>query len=204
MSRIIRKLVFYTSSLFPGLIVRFAYKKLTSPQISKIRPHESVVLEEAKQSEIAFRGFDIRLYEWSGGAKTVLLVHGWEGQAGNFADLISKLRADYYTVYAFDGPSHGFSSKGRASLFEFTELVSLLIKKYQVDKIVSHSFGGVATTYALFSNPSYAVSRYVMLTTPNRFVERINQVADAVGIAPRAVKMLQRKIEKLTTLMQSH
>ena len=197
MNKVGKKFVYYLSSLVPSLIVKFAYAKLTSPQVSKLRPHELEVLDQAKQSDLDFKGFTIRLYEWAGGGdQSVLLVHGWEGQAGNFADLVEKLLAANYTVYAFDGPSHGFSSKGSASLFEFTELVGLMVEKFQVDKIVSHSFGGVATTFALFQHQSYHISRYALLTTPNRFTERIDQVAKIVGIAPIAVRMLTEKIER--------
>ena len=154
------------------------------------------MLNKAKQTEFPFEDFIIQTYRWGTGSKTVLLVHGWEGQAGNFADLIKVLIADDYTVYAFDGPGHGASSKGKTSLFKFSKLVGALICKYAIKKIVSHSFGGVATTVFLGNSPEIVIDRYVLFTTPNRFENRIEFVAEMVGVSDRVTKKLIKKIEQ--------
>jgi pimeloyl-ACP methyl ester carboxylesterase len=188
------------STLFPNLVVSFAYNQLTNPQVKKLRPNEIKVLDTSKKETVKFQDFDIQLYTWQGGKDKVLLIHGWEGQAGNFADLVQKLLEQNYTVYAFDAPSHGFSSRGKTSLFEFTELVGILIKKYEVKKLVSHSFGGVATTYALFSNKDLKIEKYALLTTPDKFTERINDVAEQVGITENVKAKLIERLEKETKL----
>lgn len=194
-----KTLVKILSTLLPNQVAKFAYKQLTNPQIKKLRPHEQEVLDKSQKEILKFRDFDIQLYTWLGGHETVLLIHGWEGQAGNFADLIEKLGEQNYTVYAFDAPSHGMSSKGKTSLFEFTELVGVLIRKWGVSKLVSHSFGGVATTYALFSNPDLKMSKYVLLTTPDKFSERIDDVSAQVGITEKVKEILIKRLEKETT-----
>ena len=183
------------SILFPNKVVAFAYQQLTSPQVRKLRQHELTVLDQSEKETFKFQDFDIQLYTWKGGPKSVLLIHGWEGQAGNFADLIQELRQNEYTVHAFDAPSHGFSSTGKTSLFEFTELVGVLIKRYNATKLVSHSFGGVATTYALFKNLDIIIDRYVLLTVPNRFLERIDDVAQQVGITEKVKNKLITRLE---------
>jgi pimeloyl-ACP methyl ester carboxylesterase len=189
------------STLFPNQVVGFAYNQLTNPQIKKLRPNEMIVLDKSEKETLKFQDFDIQLYTWQGGDNKVLLIHGWEGQAGNFADLVEKLIEQNYTIYAFDAPSHGFSSKGRTSLFEFTELVGLLIRKYGVKKLVSHSFGGVATTYALFKNKDLEIDKYLLLTVPDRFIERINDVAEQVGITEKVKNTLIRRLETETKLV---
>ena len=147
---------------------------------------------------MSFNGFDIALYEWKGGDDAVLLVHGWEGQAGNFTDLVERLREKNYTIIAFDGPSHGFSSGGKTSLFEFTELVSELLARYKTSKIVSHSFGGVATAFALDKNRHIEIEKYCLLTTPDRFLDRINDVAEQVGITEKVKQRLIKRLESET------
>ena len=191
-----KKLIYFLSSIFPNLFVSIAYKHLTSPQVHTLRPHEALMLNKAEQTEFPFEDFIIQTYRWGTGSKTVLLVHGWEGQAGNFADLIKVLIADDYTVYAFDGPGHGASSKGKTSLFKFSKLVGALICKYAIKKIVSHSFGGVATTVFLGNSPEIVIDRYVLFTTPNRFENRIQFVAEMVGVCDRVIKLLIKKIEQ--------
>mgnify|MGYP002784620987 CR=1 FL=1 len=193
-----KTLVKILSVLFPNRVVSFAYNQLTNPQITKLRPHEIEVLETSRKETLRFHDFDIALYTWQGGSDSVLLIHGWEGQAGNFADMIEELLANHYTVYAFDAPSHGYSSKGSTSLFEFTELVGLLIKKFNVKKLVSHSFGGVATTYALYNNKDIVIDKYVLLTTPDKFIERINDVSEYVGIPDTIKQRLIARLEQET------
>lgn len=188
------------STLLPNQVANFAYNQLTNPQIKKLRPNELEVLDTAQKENLKFQDFDIQLYTWLGGPDKVLLIHGWEGQAGNFADLIQKLREKNYTIYAFDAPSHGFSSKGKTSLFEFTELVSMLIRKFDVSKLVSHSFGGVATTYALFNNLDLKIKKYVLLTTPDKFLERIEDVSEQVGITEKVKNILINRLENETSL----
>jgi pimeloyl-ACP methyl ester carboxylesterase len=188
------------SVLFPNKVANFAYKQLTNPQIRKLRPNELTVLESAEKERFQFKDFDIQTYKWQGGTEKILLIHGWEGQAGNFADLVKRLVEKNYTVYAFDGPSHGFSSKGQTSLFEFTELAGILIRKFGVSKLVSHSFGAVAATFALFNNLDLKIDKYVLLTTPDKFLERIEDVSEQAGITENVKNLLIKRLEKETSL----
>ncbi len=193
MNKLITKL---TSVILPNLVVNIAYKILTSPQIKRLRDYELKILDIANKDVFEFKNYKIQIYKWQGGQNKVLLIHGWEGQAGNFADIIECLMKKNYTVYAFDGPSHGFSTKGETSLFEFSELVAVMIKKFEVSKLVSHSFGGVATTYSLNKNLDIEIQKYVLLTTPDKFSERIDNVAEQVGISKRVKNKLIAKLEK--------
>lgn len=191
----IKGLIKVFSSLFPSLFVKLAFGKLTNPQIRKLRDREIKILDTAVKEDINFHGFNIKTYHWPGSKESVLLIHGWEGQAGNFSDLILKLQQAKYNIYTFDAPSHGFSSKGKTSLFEFTQLVAELIKKYKVRKLISHSFGGVATSYALFQNQDIEIDKYALLTTPDSFKERIDQVTTQYGISEKVIKKLIIKLE---------
>jgi pimeloyl-ACP methyl ester carboxylesterase len=143
-----------------------------------------------------FKGGTIRTYHWGEVGEPVLLIHGWEGQAGNFADLIPQLLETGYQVHAFDGPSHGFSSTRPTSLFEFIILVGQQIAQLGVKRLVSHSFGGVATTYALSQNPNLSIDRYVLLTAPDRFRERIDYVFAQAGLHPKVKTRLIQQLEK--------
>ncbi|WP_298320393.1 alpha/beta fold hydrolase [uncultured Aquimarina sp.] len=193
-----KNLVRIASNLFPSVIASFAYNQLTNPQVRKLRKNELNTLDKSEKKDFKFKESNIKLYSWKGGQKKVLLIHGWEGQAGNFSDLVAILLENGYTVHSFDAPSHGFSSKGGTSLFEFSELVGVLIKKYNVESLVSHSFGGVATTYALFNNPELYIKKYVLLTTPDKFTERIDDVSEMVGINDNVKSKLINRLEKET------
>jgi len=185
----------FLSIIAPKYISNIAYKHLTNPQTRKLRVHEDAILAKAKKEVVKFLDYKIQTYKWGTGKETVFLTHGWEGQAGNFADLIEKLLAQNYSVFAFDAPSHGYSSKGQTSLFEFTELVGSLIRQTGSKKLISHSFGGVANTFALYKNQDLEIEKYVLLTTPDKFSERIDSVATQIGITEKVKQILINRLE---------
>lgn len=186
------------SLIAPKKVLGLAYKNLTTPQIKKLRLQELEALKTARQEDYLFHDFIIKTYQWGTGDKSIMLIHGWEGQAGNFSELIPHLVLAGYKVFAFDGPSHGFSTEGKTSLFEFTVLVGELIAHWKVTHLISHSFGGVATTYALYQNPQLKIEKYVLFTTPDKFIERIDYVCEHVGIPNTIKRKLIKKIEKET------
>jgi len=189
------KIVPFISKIAPNVVVNYAYTQLTNPQIRKLRESELEILDKSKKEIFEFRDFKIQTYKWEGGKDKILLIHGWEGQAGNFSEIIKELIQNNFSVYAFDGPSHGFSSRGKTSLFEFTELVGVLIEKFKVSQLISHSFGGVATTYSLFKN-NLSIDKYALLTTPDKFTERIDDVCKRNGITRKVKHKLVNRIEK--------
>jgi len=110
------------SILFPNLMVKVAMHQLMNPQIRKLRKQEDAVLNTAKKESFQFKSFEIQTYHWKGNGTPILLIHGWEGQAGNFADIVPALLKINYDVYAFDAPSHGYSSKGSTSVLNSVNL----------------------------------------------------------------------------------
>lgn len=184
------------SVVFPKILVKRSIDIISNPKIRKLRSYELETINSAKKKTILFKGFDIRTYEWGNGHKKVLLIHGWEGQAGNFSDLIPKLLAKDYTVYSFDALSHGFSEKGKNSFFEFIELAALMIKTFNANNLVSHSFGGTAAIFALYDNPEIVIERYALLTVPDKFMQRIETVSKQIGLNNNVKERLIAELEK--------
>jgi len=197
-----KKLIKAASELFPEHFAQLAFQQITNPQVKKLRPHELEVLQRARQATISYKGYRIRTYTWNeqGHGKELLLIHGWEGQAGNFADIVERLVAKDFRVYAFDGPSHGFSSKAPTSLFEYTLMAGTIIEEYGIKNLISHSFGSVPVTYSLMTNPGLHLKKYVLLTTPDKFTERIDQVSAKVGFSESTKIKLVQLIEKETNM----
>lgn len=185
------------SNLFPKLVASYAYDQAMNPQVRKLRPNELIVLDKAEKEKIPFKSFTIQTYKWGNPeGEKVLLIHGWEGQAGNFADLVEKLVDNGFFVISFDGPAHGFSSKGDNILLEFIDLVGMLIKHFDCKKLVSHSFGGVATTNALYNNPDIEIEKYALLTTPDKFSQRIDDIVVTTGVSQKVKQLLIDRIER--------
>lgn len=185
------------SLLSPRLAVRQVYYFMSNPRIRKLREPEEIVLAKARQSVVSFRAFQLQKYEWGDtNNPTLLLVHGWEGQAGNFAALVDTLVALNYHVLAFDAPAHGKSSSGNTSMFEFGDFVSDMVCQFRPKYIISHSFGSVSTASALKQNPDVPINFWIVVTTPFSFRDRVRSVIQQLGMNDRIMELLLEKVEK--------
>ena len=191
-----KKIIHVLSSIFPSFFAKKFYNRLLHPQIKKIRPNEIETLEKAEKEILSILKNTIQLYKWGNGKNKVLLVHGWEGHAGNFSDIIEELLLADFTIYAFDGPGHGNSSGGKNIMFEYLDTVDKIITRLAIKNIVSHSFGSVVTTFALSQIPNHKIDRYVLLTTPHTFSNYVSNISEKAGISPRAIHLFLKRIEK--------
>jgi pimeloyl-ACP methyl ester carboxylesterase len=190
-----KKTIQFLSNIFPSFFAKKFHYRLLHPQKKKKRKNEIDILEKAKKEFLSINNNRIQLYKWGDFEKKILLVHGWEGHAGNYADLIEKLLVENYTVYSFDGPGHGNSSGGKNVMFEYLFTVDKVITMLDVRNIVSHSFGSVVTTYALSQIPHHKIDRYVLLTTPHTFSKYVYNASKKTGISDKAIHLFLKKIE---------
>lgn len=186
----------FLDRFFPRFLAKRVYTHLSNPNIRKLRDFEEAILAKAEQTRIQFKAFDIQCYRWGNpDHPIILLVHGWEGQAGNFGAMIDALLAKNYCIVAFDGPAHGKSSVAPTSMFEHGELTSFMIQAHRPPIIISHSFGSVATMMGLAQNQDCEVERWLMVTTPYDFKNRIKGVAAHFGVGDRTVQYVIDKVE---------
>lgn len=92
------------------------------------------------------RGVDVVVYEWGAGARTVVLAHGWNGRASQFATLARELVAEGYRVVAFDAPAHGDSAGRRTYLVDWVDVLTQLQTRHgRFAALIGHSFGGLGS-----------------------------------------------------------
>lgn len=182
--------------LAPGRAVNLLYRLMSNPRVRKPRGVEEEVLATATQADVPFGEHALRRYEWGRGRpRRALLVHGWEGRAGNFAGLVPLLVARGYHVLTYDAPAHGKSSQGRTYMFEFGEFLTGVLREFEPEVILSHSFGSVNTAVALQPIPDTPLELWVMVTTPHRFRTRFEELVALFGILPRVQARLLTRIE---------
>lgn len=165
----------------PKRLIRKAMETLTHPGSSRMRDFEKAAISGSRRTERAFKNFKIAEYQWGFGPKKALLIHGWEGRASNFAALIPLLVDAGYTVTAFDAPSHGESSRAATTLFDFGALVSEYLGEARYELFITHSFGSVPLSYALNRAEGYPIAKLMLVTTPDRFSDRVIQIVDQLG-----------------------
>ncbi len=191
----------FADVVMPSFAARRVYHVMSNPRLWKLKDFEEEVLNRAVQSTIKFNNFDIQVYKWGQpSSKICFLVHGWEGHAGNFGALVDILLSKGYHVISYDAPSHGRSSRGNTNMFEFADLAGFMFDKYRPDAVISHSYGSVSTAYSLYHNPELSLKKWVMVTTPHNFKERIRHVIDYLGASERTARRLMKMVEQDTGL----
>jgi pimeloyl-ACP methyl ester carboxylesterase len=91
----------------------------------------------------------LALWDWGEGP-TVLLVHGWNGHAGQMARFVAPLVAAGHHVVAFDMPAHGLSTGTRTNLIAMTDAVLAVAHRLgPIHGVIAHSLGATATTLAI-------------------------------------------------------
>ncbi|MCP2638506.1 alpha/beta hydrolase [Microbacterium sp. HD4P20] len=115
-----------------------------------VRPEDVPTMWRARRSMLRVpgvtgSGVDLALYEWGAGNRTVVLAHGWDGRASQFATLVRELVAERYHVVAFDAPAHGDSGGRHTYLVDWRDVLAALQERHgRFAAVVGHSFGGLA------------------------------------------------------------
>lgn len=138
----------------------------------------------AEKFILSVEGKTIQCYQWGKAPKTILVVHGWAGRATQFRRFVKPLLEKGYQVVGFDGPAHGKSSGKSTHINEFLTVIRALEKRLKkIDGIVAHSFGGVASLYAIAEGLS--VSTLVNIASPTIADEIINTSLRTIGGSPK-------------------
>lgn len=130
----------------------------------------------------------------------VILVHGWDSNAGSMSQIATHLVQNGKKVVLFNLPGHAFYKSDSTNLLECRMALTAVLNKIDPKvpfSLVSHSFGSAVSAYAL-SKSNYEVDRLIFLTNPNK-VERIfDDFKNFIGLGDRAynelLKLTQEKL----------
>lgn len=137
-------------------------------------------------------GAAVVVYEWGRGADVVVLAHGWNGRASQFATLVRELVAEGFRVVAFDAPAHG-DTPGRATyLIDWTDTLAALQSRYgRLHTVIGHSFGGLATLVAAADGLDTA--RVVTVAAPADADLLLSQFQDMLGYDDRTAAAMRAR-----------
>lgn len=148
--------------------------------------------------EVPLESGAVTLYEWGNPAvqPTILLLHGWNGWALQFAGFVAPLLAGGFAVVALDQRGHGRSAGGYASLPGFIEAAQELQQRLpRLSAVVGHSLGAAAAACSLSDSRSTAL-KLVLIAPPNNPRVFLEQFAATLGIPIRLVDAMQQRIEQ--------
>ncbi|WP_375433986.1 alpha/beta hydrolase [uncultured Hymenobacter sp.] len=126
---------------------RSVWRLFTTPRRLPVKAWEAAALAGAQPHSVQASSGRVVYYEWNPtGARTVLLVHGWEHRASFWGHMATGLVAAGYRVVALDAPAHGASDGRQATLVSFAGAVQVVADAIgPVYGVVAHSFGAACT-----------------------------------------------------------
>lgn len=178
--------------LAPRAGARWATRIFLTPRPARVRDAERAVLDAARPGTLTAGGRRIATYAWGDGP-AVLLVHGWNGHAGQLTGLVAPLVARGYRAIAIDNPGHGASGRGVTHVGEAGDAVAAVAAAVgDVHAVIAHSAG--ATACALATAHGLAPARHVYLgaaVVPRRWVAGFGAV---FGLSPDAVEAVAAEV----------
>jgi pimeloyl-ACP methyl ester carboxylesterase len=170
---------------------------------------------------LVFRVHDREVVAWAWGdlGPSVILVHGWGGNAGQLQSFVLPLREAGFRVVAFDAPSHGASAASRhggrrVTFFEFAEALQWVgAGETNLAGIIAHSGGCTAVALALRAGWTPPASLVFVAPFVNPALS-IDGFARAIGANARVVAEFSAGVERwlgmswssldITTLDEAH
>lgn len=181
------------AALAPARVERRAADLFSTPQRLS-RAAWPTGLAPARLSSHTLGRHRLPLWTWGPArARTVLLAHGWQGNAAQLAGFVAPLLESGFRVAAFDQPAHG-AAEGTppVSVLDFREATAAMIEVLGgVDAVIAHSLGATATVLAL-ANGAASGTRLALLAPgrePEVFARRLGLALGLPG--PRVEGMLR-------------
>lgn len=165
---------------FPSVARWFFIKVFFTPLNYQTPEKEKEIAKKADCFIIKIKNNQkIQCYRWGSGP-VILLVHGWAGRGTQFRKFVPALNKAGYSAVAFDGPAHGSSEGKSTDIREFQETLFEIRKKAgTVEAIIAHSFGGVASLFAIMNG--LQVNTLINIASPTIGDEIINTYLRAIN-----------------------
>lgn len=168
--------------------------RLTRPRRSPVEPHQAAWLVTGEQRELAHAGAKIAVRSWAmePGRPRVLLVHGWESQAGAWHVLGPRLVAAGYAPVAHDAPGHGASGGAGTDVRAMGQALAAVARALgPVDAVLAHSLGSPATLYAFASGLRVRAS--VHLAGPSSLLRAFERAAGLACLDAAGARTLRER-----------
>jgi pimeloyl-ACP methyl ester carboxylesterase len=109
-------------------------------------------------------------------APTVLLVHGWELQAGRMGAFVLPLLGAGFRVAALDMPAHGQSEGSQTTMLDWAAAIKNAVQQIGgVHAVIGHSFGGMSATWLLAHEQQLGVEKLVIIASDTDIEHLVQQ-----------------------------
>ena len=208
--KVIRPVIRASSILSPRLAGRLAFRlfctPIGKPRINQASPaiqQAQALFADAEIRDITHGCGFVKRYAFKPEGRergTVLLLHGWTGQALFMGGFVTPLLRYGYRVLAIDLPAHGGSS-GRLLNFPLAiEAISAAIRDEEpLAGIIGHSFGGAVAAAAIAGgvemHPPIAARRLVSISAPKAMSGYGRQFSEELGLTRKGHAAFEAEVQ---------
>jgi len=191
-----------------------AFQRFCTPAASRYRsPDYHVLVERARfhlrnasALRVPMAEGDLQAYVfdpeggWNG--TSVLLVHGWTGEASFMTAFAEHFRKHSFRIVLFDFPAHGQSTSERASLIDCAHAVRRVAEALgPIEYVLAHSLGGMAALLAGGGGApmprGYPFQAFVLVAMPNQFSAVTRTFGEDEGLSPEAQRAYELRLETI-------
>jgi len=178
------------SHVAPWLVAPFFRRMMLNPR-RHVRPPPTLPLKVA--DERIDLGDGLVAWRWGEGP-AVLLVHGFEGNRGQFAAIIDALVEHGFAAVALDVPAHGESAGNELTAVKFIAAIERTLGRLgPVHAVVGHSMGGAMSLFSIAHNGG--ASRVALISAPSSLKRQLKLFAKAVGLSKRGAAAFIASVE---------
>jgi len=173
-------------AVVPGVAQRVAFDLFGTPRRRRDKPF---IL--GHRFSITGEGPELAVWDWGDG-RTVLLVHGWNGNGAQLSGFVAPLlRAGFY-VAAPDLPAHGDSGGSRTNVVEMADALLRVGRRVgPIHAVIAHSLGAAAAVIAMAEG--LGAERAVLIAPPTNLPRYAHGFARMIGLsAPSAAGFVGR------------
>ena len=184
----------YSKRLGGWLAARLWFTPWRAKLSANAQAREAGWLEGTRSLRIEVEGPELRGFI-VGEGPTVLLVYGWGERASTMGAFIAPLTAAGYRVAAIDLPGHGETPSTDPNLYVIADALKRAARELgDIDAVVAHSMGGLATTVALADG--LVADKVVLLAPAIRLEHGLTKFNALFDVPPRAAEGLRDHIDR--------
>lgn len=167
----------------PGLVAAWAWGLWRKTRRFPVKPRERQWLDSAQRPPFRYLDKPLAVYVWGTSGPTVMLVHGWNGHAGQMGAFAAPLVQAGCRVVAFDAPGHGASPGRHTDIYAYTGAIDALAERYgPLQGLVAHSFGAVCAAVSL--RVGLVCRRAALVGAPAGYRDLVDGFLGGMGFGP--------------------
>ena len=180
----------------PDLAARFANYLWFKTQRFPEPKREAMILEKARWETLDVDDKKIQIYIWGEDDRpAVLLVHGWNGRAGQLGSFALDLVEKGYRVVGFDSPAHGRSPGSSTTLPTISQVIQEIDRQYgSFQAGITHSFGGMCLMHAI--GEGMKLDKVSCISPASDVSSLVKLFASILKIEPQVVTIQKRMLEQ--------